>query len=368
MVKIDEVLEAARQYASSSESSRRLAPEVLSAMREAGLFRVCVPRTLDGAELDPPDVLAIIERVAVVDGSAGWCAMIAATSGCVSGHLRPDIAEEIYGPDDALVVGPFAPVGYGRRDGDDYLVTGRWPYTSLCQDSSWIMAGTTVDDGQRMLMFIPTAQLRIHDTWSVMGLSATGSHDVEAVGVPVAPERSVSLRFDAPFQPGPLYSFPVLAMLAAGVATVALGIARGAIDQLVELAARKTPSYSVRRLSERPTTQAAVARAESELRSARAWLFGSVRAAWAELHDQGAIGLDRRVDLRMAATHATTRAADVVTAMFTAGGGSSVYLADPAQRRLRDVHTATQHVMVGPGVLELAGRSLLGLRIDPTQL
>ena len=40
----------------------------------------------------------------------------------------------------------------------------------------------------------------------------------------------------------------------------------------------------------------------------------------------------------------------------------------PLQRCFRDVHVATQHAMVGASTLELAGRVLLGVDVDITEL
>ncbi|MGI8665116.1 MAG: acyl-CoA dehydrogenase family protein [Jatrophihabitans sp.] len=360
------VLELARTHAEEAEQAKRLSPVVITEMRQAGLFAMCVPKSIGGAELDPLSVLDAIEQLSAVDGAAGWSAMIAATSGCVSGHLPPAAAREIYTPD-GLVVGPFAPLGRATRTPAGYQVSGRWPFASMCEQSSWIMAGTVVEGGQRRLMFAPSERFRVHPTWSVMGLCATGSHDVELEEVTVAEHRSVPLSFDAPHEPGPLYVFPVMGLLAASIATVSLGIASGALTYLTELAGQKTPTYSVRRLSERPAVQVAIATSLARLRAARGLLYEAVEQAWQQACEDGAVRLDERLALRLAAVHTASTAADVVTEMYRAGGGSSIYLSNPGQRRLRDVHTATQHAMVSPAILEVVGRRRLGLRVDEAQ-
>ena len=72
--------------------------------------------------------------------------------------------------------------------------------------------------------------------------------------------------------------------------------------------------------------------------------------------------------MRLAATHAARGAASVVDVCYELGGGSSIYAASPLQRRFRDVHAATQHMLVAPATLELAGRLLLDLPTDISQL
>ena len=146
---------------------------------------------------------------------------------------------------------------------------------------------------------------------------------------------------------------------------VALGNARSAIDDLVELAGGKQPQGSRRTLAERGAAQTALATAEADLRSARAFFYETVEAAWTVAQGTGQVDVRQRALLRLAATNATRKSADVTRAMYDLAGGSSVFLSSPLQRRFRDAHVATQHLMVSPPTYELAGRVLMGLPIDP---
>ena len=202
----------------------------------------------------------------------------------------------------------------------------------------------------RMMLF-PAAAVEILDTWTVSGLRGTGSHDIAVSDLLVPAGRSVSLITDRPRQPGPLYIFPVFGLLALGIAGVALGIARRAIDELIDLAGAKTPTGSRKRLGERAMVQMHVAEAEALLRSARAFLFDAIGDAWQAARGTGAISIAQRATLRLAATHATTSAAKVVDLMYNAGGGTSIYATSPLQRLFRDIHVVTQHMMVAPADL-----------------
>src|SRR5205823_5142066 len=146
----------------------------------------------------------------------------------------------------------------------------------------------------------------------------TGSHDMAVSDVFVPAARAFTLFTDRPRESGPLYRFPLFGLLAIGISAVSLGIARRAIDELLTLAGAKTPTGSRRRLAERATVQADVARAEAGLRSARAFLFEAIAEAWADAASGQPINVDRRTALRLAATHATRSSADVVTAMYEA--------------------------------------------------
>jgi alkylation response protein AidB-like acyl-CoA dehydrogenase len=153
-----------------------------------------------------------------------------------------------------------------------------------------------------------------------------------------------------------------------GIAAVALGLARAAIDALVAIAGGKTPQGSSRTLAMRPSTQSDVATAEALLRSARAFYYEAVESAWQAACATGAIDAALRRDVRLATTHATRTCARAVDLMYDLAGGSSVYRSSPLQRIFRDVHVATQHMMVSPATLELSGRLFLGLETDTSLL
>ena len=90
--------------------------------------------------------------------------------------------------------------------------------------------------------------------------------------------------------------------------------------------------------------------------------------AWTLAGERGEVAVPERLSLRLAATHAASTAARVVEAVYRLGGGSAIYESSPLQRRFRDAHVATQHMLVAPSTLELSGRLLLGLETDVSQL
>ncbi len=370
---------AIRQRADEIERDRRVPLDLVRALADAGAFRMCVPRTLGGGEVDVTTLIDVIETTARADGSAGWIVMIGATSGLVSGYMPSEVAREIYGPADAITGGVFAPRGQATPAEGGYRARGRWAFGSGSEHCQWLLGGCVViDDGKprlvgrgipdsRMMLF-PARDVRIVDTWNVSGLRGTGSHDLEVADVFVPEARAISLITDRPREEGPLYRFPVFGLLALGIAAVATGIARTAIEELVGIAGGKTPTGSKRVLAERPVIQMQVAQAEAALESSRAWLRATVDEAWDAARTSGAISVAQRAALRLAATEGTLRATKAVDLMYEAGGGTSIYATSPLQRCFRDVHVVTQHAMVAPSTYELTGRLLLGLDTDSAML
>ncbi len=366
------LLPEVRAQADRIERERALPPALVRGLAGAGVFRLCVPRALGGEEADPATLLAVLEELAHADGSTGWCAMIAATCGLMSAWLPDADAHAVYGGSpDVVTGGVFAPAGRAVADGDGYRVTGRWRFASGCRHSDWLLGGCVVHGNgapAARLVFFPATDVEVLDTWTATGLCGTGSHDFAVHDLRVPASRSVDPSHEPPVAAGALYAFPLFGLLALGIAAVALGIARRARDEVVALAREKAPTGSRRTLAERPTVQARLAEAEAERAAAHAFLRESVDAAWGEARAGGRIDVPARSRLRLAATHATAAAARAVDAAWAVGGGTAVYAESPLQRAFRDVHVATQHMMVAPSTWELTGRLLLGIETDTTML
>jgi alkylation response protein AidB-like acyl-CoA dehydrogenase len=368
-----------RARADEIEQARRLPADLAQQFAQAGFFRMVVPRDIGGLELPPETLMGTIEAVARADASSGWCVMIGATSGLSAAYLEPTVAREIYG--DPLVIsgGSNTPTGRATLEGDGYRLSGRWPWVSGGANCHWLKGISVVfEDGKprllpngapdaRMMVF-PASQATLIDTWQVSGMNGSGSGDMEVTNISVPQAFTYSLVTGKPHATGALYQFPAFGLLAMGIGAVALGNARAAIDDLVELAGAKKPQGSRRTLAERSAAQSELAQAEAILRSARAFYYEAIGDAWRKAQQGDAIGIEDRALLRLAATHATRSSADVVRRMFELGGGSVVYASHPLQRRFRDAYTATQHMMIAPPSWELAGRVLMGLPTDPSML
>jgi alkylation response protein AidB-like acyl-CoA dehydrogenase len=370
----------AAETAATAERARRLDAELVAQLAQAGLFALCVPTAIGGLEAHPSVLVEAVEALARGDAAAAWCVAICATSGLLGAYLPESAGRQVYGPPATIVGGVFAPRGRAVVVDGGYRVSGRWPFASGCHHCDWLMGGCVIDDGggsirmlpngmpDVLLALSPAASVVIHDTWEVAGLRATGSDDIEFTELLIPEALAASVITDVPTHDGPLYAFPLFGLLALAIGGVGLGIARGALDDVTELAGAKRPTGSRRTLAERADTQAEVARAEAALRGARAELYGAIERAWEEAVSARNVPLGARVGLRLASTHAATVAADVASSAYRLGGGTAIYDRSPLQRRFRDANVATAHMLVAPATWELTGRLLLGLEGDVTQL
>jgi indole-3-acetate monooxygenase len=259
-----------------------------------------------------------------------------------------------------------------------YRVSGRWPFASGCPHAAWLVGGCIVYDGDKQCHFsedIPEArqcflapsQCRILDTWHTTGLRGSGSHDFAAEDVFVPEERTFSFQRPTIRRSGPLYAFPLAILLK--FASVPLGIARAAIDELIEAAAKRparlmaldgrlAPARFVR---DEPFVQDVVGRAEAMVGSARSYLYDMTGELWAALvkgDHPAAAGLAR---WNLAMVNSFNASAKAVQLIYKVRGGSAVYSSGRLDRLLRDVLTINQHAAITLKTYELSGRALLGL-------
>lgn len=365
----------AQAAALDNERLRGLTPELVEALRDSGLMRSGAPESLGAAQAPPAVALECAETIARGDAATGWCVSIALTTSLLAAHLAAKGAEETLGSPRSIAAGVWAPTAKARPVDGGVLVSGRWAFCSGITHADHFFGGCVLDDGRRddngapvlRIVAVPTSELRILDTWHTSGLRGTGSHDAVAEEVFVPQHRILSLT-GAPRIDAPLYRFPVFGYFALAVAAAALGNARGAIDDLVDLAGRKVALGARRTLAEKSSTASAVAQAEASLRAARALYYSAIEDAWQAATTDDTVPLALRTALRLAATHAARTSAEVVRSMHELGGASALYEDQPLQRRFRDAGAITAHIQVNPTTWETTGRILLGISTDTTRL
>ncbi len=342
-------------HRASHDAHKQLDPAVVGLLRERGFLGCLVPHLLGGAELPPADYVAVLEALAEGDAATGWVTMTASTSAMLGAYLPCTTATALWGSGTPLVAGVFAP---GGRIDDQGRLTGKWSWASGSRHADWFAVGA-LHDRRHRVCFVPRASVRVVDHWDTLGLAGTGSHDLEIDGVPLAPDHTCSLFEDAPWPDTALYRVPVFGLLAVGIASCALGIARGALGHA---AAR------LRGEKEAPSPQIAkYAELAAELAAARAYLLAACTSVF-EHAEARVVNGAARGELRLAAAHVTARCAEVVRGCFHVDGAAALRGRHPLQLALRDVEVVLTHKMVVDRVLPAAGRALLGLGTPPPDL
>jgi alkylation response protein AidB-like acyl-CoA dehydrogenase len=365
-----------RAYREQAERERRLPTPVVEAMAEAGLLRMVTPRSLGGLEVDPLTCARVIEEVAQTDSSAGWALTNPLLYAFNCARLPDAGAEAVIGPNpNVLIAGsPYTPLR-GIPVAGGYQVTGRVPFVSNCHNAAWFAAnaqvveephppqGSTVSPAT-IRVLIPMEACEILDTWDVLGMRGTGSHDVAVTDVFVPGVCTYSTTADVVLgshYQGALYRFPLIGIQAMLFPSVALAVARCAIDEVTALAHSKTPFATTTVLREQASTHAQLARAEALWRAGRVLLYESLRVAWDVRAAGELLALQQRADLLLAMTQAVSGAATAVEWMWGVAGTSGIFRTSPLERHFRDMQVLKQHAFSAEKRYETVGRVSLGL-------
>lgn len=361
-----------RDAADTLESGRQLPQPLLSEMQQAGLCRLALPRALGGQELDALSFFRVIENLAQVDASAAWLIMVHNQHAHLSAYASEKAEQEIWGQDpDVLMAGSHGPRGRAVQVDGGYLVSGQFPYASGIAHARWLASGCRVydeeemrrgPDGQmvRLLVLTPIEAATVLDTWTTTGLRGTGSHDyvLDEVFVPDSHvmHRGAVLRGR---YPGPLYARWNTLFLSHGAH--ALGVARGALDALTDLVQTKPTRNDIAHQRDRVVVQVQIAETEALLASAHAYYFQAVGQFWAHLvageNPPGRV----QAQVSLAQVHAIRTAVQVVEKAYYLAGGTAVYACGEHDRRMRDSHTASAHLLAAVAGYEQVGRVLVGL-------
>ena len=338
-------------------------------MKRAGVFRMPMPKSWGGPEVDPLTQIRIVEELSAADPSVGWCAMIGSDGGFFTAFLEDGVGRALY-PDLDLVTGSSTrPSGRAMVVPGGYRLTGRWPFSSGCQHSTYLTAsGQVYEDGaprllpdgtpETRLCIMPADRCQIVDTWTTTGLRGSGSNDFTVEDVFVPAEHTFSPRTSPILREEPLYAFPFTFIV--NGAGVPLGTARAAIDALVELASGKQ-TLAGAGLRNEAWVQTAVGRADVLLGAARGYVYDAVGDFWQTILKGDAPSLRQRARFRLALAGSSDLCVQAVDLMYQAAGGTSVYAPHPLDRLFRDIHTINQHITNSPKVFETAGKMLLGL-------
>jgi alkylation response protein AidB-like acyl-CoA dehydrogenase len=330
-----------------------------------------VPASLGGSELDFPDYLKVVDVFARANGSAAWCLNQNNVFATNSSRIPEPTARLIW--DDPLAVvtnGPPTPEALAIPVDGGYRLTGRWNFSSGIRHASWVAAlarvdnsdniqGPMVDPDVGVTLVIPRDEVEILDVWNVTGLRGTGSFSFTVNELFVPEDRSYPGDAVAR-DPGALYVMSTVLMFAAGFGTVALGLARSALDTAIDLTKAKTPVMTRDLLADLSTTQRQIGQAEAQWAAARALLREAVAGLWGEAQTEGQLSVDKRIRLRLAGTHAIRTSADVVDVAYNLAGATSVFAGNPIQRRFQDVHVITQQAQGRMVHYDTAGKYFLG--------
>jgi len=369
---IDALVPLIAASATRAEADRRVPRHIQQRLKTAGLYRMVLPRSLGGLNLDPAAFMEVVQRVARVDGSLGWLAAVAGIGPLFAPVLGSERFGSLYsaGPDLAFSASS-QPSGTVEAVADGWRVNGRWPFASGCNDADWILVHCRViENGQPVpgmapgmpatrFALLPKAQVQIADSWYAMGLRATDSHHVVVENVIIPVSDAVDLATGQPCISGPLYKSP-FQIVALAHNPIALGIAEAALDDLLAMAhGGRHQLNAATAQKESGIFRYEVAQIQADLRAVQAYSDASIKRLWEGLQAGTVPPGPPLPETLQASVWVTQACRKIVRGCFELGGGSVVYDTSPLQRRLRDIEVAAQHTLVQRRNYEMIGEAIL---------
>ncbi len=371
-----------REYREEIEREQRIAKPLVAQLRAAGFYRMVIPRSLGGLQVDPLTFLRVVELLAEGAGSVGWNVCNNSIGQLVTLGLPDEGVQEVHGQGEPSIMAGTAVQGGGQAvpvEGG-YRISGRWSFGSGCQESDWMLGSFQIlDDGQprrgpdgKALYWravFPRSQAEVvPGSWDVSGLRGTGSFDWTVKDV-FLPERRTMVHAGIPLDnqwsrwPGLTYALPSQAWVGPHHSAVITGIARAGINALIALAVEKMPRGRTFMLCDNPQVQDAVGRADAVLNAGRVYRSATITELWNTIAAGEDTTLEQRARCRLASTNAADSARTAMDLVYRHGGSTSFKRESRLAECWRDLHVVGQTVTVGPEWYPIAGRALLGM--DP---
>lgn len=367
--KVNALLADIRLRRGEFEEQRFISNDVVEQFKDIGIYRSFVPTEFGGGGKTPSEFLKMIEAISAADGSAGWVASFGMNPAYLA-SLPADTLNEVWkdSPDIVFAGGIFPPQNAEKVDGG-YIINGRWQFASGCMGASLLGVGIMPDDDSKLprMAVLPADKVTIEKTWQVHGMVGTGSFDLVVDNVFV-PEQWTFIRGGKPTIDAPFFKYPSLSFAAQVLSVTALGIAREAIDVVVNSAKGRKSVTGAPNLGERHYAQIEIAKAEAKVRSSRAFFYEATDEVW-DVIMQGDEPTEHQVSMvRLATTNVTRECAEATRIAYQLSGMQGAYLDHPLSRCFRDVHLATQHAFMGEVTYQNAGAMMFGHQPFPGYL
>jgi len=369
---LDDVIAEIAQRREEFERLSHVPRDVIEKLKQVGIYRAATPKRFGGDARAPGEFLALIEHIATADGSAAWVASFGSANLYLAA-LPLETQATIYanGPDQVFAGGLF-PVQNAMSEASGYRVIGTWKFASGCKGADWLGVGiSTGKPGEapgkpRTAVFRPE-QVEIVENWNVVGMQGTGSHDLR-VSDQFVSEDWTFVRGGTPTVDEPLYRYPTVAYAAQVLAVVNLGLARAALDVVNNMSGGRKPPTGAPQLADRAYYRIELAKAEAQLRSARAFFYEATGSVWQSILEGNDVTPDQVSLLRLSATQIAREGAEVVNRAYRLGGTTAIYRNHPLQRLVRDAMVVTQHAFLGEGNYDGAGAVFVGVQPIPGYL
>jgi 3-hydroxy-9,10-secoandrosta-1,3,5(10)-triene-9,17-dione monooxygenase len=365
------------ERAAEAERIRRVPQTTIDELHEAGLMRLMQPARFGGSELGLDALMNVVIELAKGCTSTAWVYSNLASHAWNIGQFELRAQEDVWGTDpDALAATGLAfPCGRATPVEGGYKLTGKWPFASGVDASTWMLVGAMTElpgrAPERRFFLVPQSQFRSLDNWDTYGLTGTGSHDVEVKEAFVPDHRSVSAEVFAAGQnlPGatlyenPLYAMPTFAAFAYVLSIVPIATSKAVVEQFTAAMRARASTYTGTRLAELSSVQARIAEAAACVEFAETVVRRDWQELEAEANQRRYPSMETKLRWKRNVAFASQLAVRAVDVLMPAAGAGGLAKSSALQRQFRDLHAASAHIGLTWDVHAAAyGQSALGLQ------
>lgn len=377
-----ELIPLLRKHANWADENRRVHPETIEALKEAGIFRMWVPRRYGGYEADMRTHVDVTRELARGCASTAWVVGLITSCAFNASLFSRQVQDEIFGVDpDARVAGALDGAGTARRAPGGWTIDGTWGVASGCLHAEWIaLAAPMLDDGGNIVnlgfFLAPVGDVTIKDTWYTVGMRGTGSNAIAAQEIFVPEHRAVGLLGPEGFidqritndESEVLYRVKLGSMASLAEVGTQLGLGVAALETALEQISKRKISYTIyERQTDATATHLDIARAATMIDAAQLLVYRAAADADAAAFADSDLDLLTRGRIRADCSYASwtvRQAVDIIMMMCGAGGMAQ---SNSLQQIWRDLSTVTLHALMRPAVTdEVYGRLLCGLPASVT--
>ena len=371
---VNSLVDLLRARAPETERLRRMHPDNLRDLTEAGVFRLAMPTDVGGHQADEDIVAEVLAQISRGCPSTGWMCTIMLISNLIPALLADEAADEIYATTDLRITTTIAPTGQAVPVDGGYRVSGQWTWNTAGVHSNWFAPGCIVpgeeDSGPRLVL-MPTTEVKHQDNWRAAGMAGTATNIATVGDVFVPAARTILVKDLAEgryptrrYSYLPYFNRPFVLYINAGSAPALLGIARGAMDCFMQtLPTRGAITYTAwPKAAEAPLVHHQLAKAQYHLEAAE--MFTSrLSALYRGVLERPPTILER-AQARAYIGHIASLSRACTNQLFEASSASHTLLTADIQRYFRDINVLHQHAAIQPNSGdEVYGRVLAGL--DP---
>lgn len=359
--------------ARQGEDDRRVAEESISALADAGLFKLTQPRRYGGYEAPLRTQLDVFSAIAEADGGTAWVVTLVNQCAWMTGLFPEQAQDDVWKSNpDARIAGVVSPTSQSVKVEGGYKITGRWFYNSGSWHTDWAVlgfpivneAGETLDHG---LALIPRSELGFEETWFVAGMRSSGSNCLSAKDVFVPEHRIISApkawEGDVPTEhtEEALYRTAFTPLLALGVAAPQLGMGRKVLEIVSTKASTKPLTFTFYPTqADSAVFRHQIAEAAMLIDTAELHLYRSADAIDSAAAEGRFPDETMRARARADAGWAVENVTKAINLLLFAHGAAGFAENSVVQRMWRDSAVAGRHAYIVPAVsLEMYGTALL---------